>query len=107
MEISRPLPVASSRVSTAACGKRTLSSVSPSTVVDTMKNKTSTRSTSTSEMTLISGSSLERLLCSFIADSKHARALVLQQRLDEADRFLLDLDDEAVHAAAQEAVGNQ
>src|SRR5512143_1973954 len=72
-----------------------------------MKNRTSTSSTSTREMTLISGSSLERLLCSFIADSKHARALMLQQRLDEADRFLLDLDDEAVDAAAQEPVGDQ
>src|SRR5438477_11254351 len=89
-----------------ASGRCRLISVSRRKVVDTMKNRTSTSSTSTSEMTLISGSSLERL-CSFIADSKHARALMLQQRLDEADSFLFDLDDEAVDAATQEPVRDQ
>src|SRR5262249_30978577 len=72
-----------------------------------MKNRTSTSSTSTSEITLISGSSLERL-CSFIRNSADdARALLLREQVQETNRFLLDGDDQAVDAAAQIAVRDQ
>src|SRR5262249_61828709 len=75
-------------------------------VVETMRNSTSTSRTSTSEITLISGSSLERL-CSLIGHSQNPGTLVLQQRFDEGYRLFLDQHDQAFHPAAQEAVGNQ
>src|SRR5262249_5250950 len=75
-------------------------------VVETMRNSTSTSRTSTSEITLISGSSLERL-CSFIGHSKNPGTLVLQQRFDEGDRLFLDQHDQAFDPAAQVTIGNQ
>ena len=71
-----------------------------------MKNSTSTSRTSTSEITLISGSSLERL-CSLIGHSKNPGTLVLQQRFDEGNRLFLDQHDQAVDPAAQVTIGDQ
>src|ERR1700741_1173363 len=93
--------------SAVASGSCIVISVSRRKLVDTMKNRTRTSSTSTSEITLISGSSLDRLCCSFIRDSKHTRPLLMQQRLDEANRLLLDLHDQAVDSPAQIAVRDQ
>src|SRR6187455_3262316 len=92
--------------STAAWGSCRLILVSRMNVVETMRNSTSTSSTSTSEITLISGSSLERF-CSFIGHSKHTRPLLVQQRFDEAHRLLLDSHDQTLDAPAQIAVGDQ
>src|SRR5262245_55305766 len=89
-----------------ASGRWRLISVSRRKLVDTMKNRTRTSSTSTSEITLISGSSLDRL-CSFIRDSEDPRTLVLQQRVDEVDCLLLDQHDESLDAPAQVAVCDQ
>src|SRR5688572_22246285 len=97
---------AAARTSTTASGSWRLISVSRMKVVDTMRNRTSTSSTSTSEITLISGSSLERF-CSFIGYSKYTRPLLMQQRLDEASRLLLDPDYQSVDATAQIAVRDQ
>src|SRR5262245_50487627 len=97
---------AAAGTSTAACGSCRLILVSRMNVVDTMRNSTSTSSTSTSEITLISGSSLERL-CSFIRHSKNTRPLLMQQRLDEAHRLLLDPHDQTLDAPAQIAVSDQ
>src|SRR6185436_4669028 len=96
--------------SEATCGSCRLILVSCMKVVETMRNSTSTSSTSTSEMTLISGSSLERL-CSFIDHSKYSGLtgplLKVQQRLDEAHRLLFDPHDQSLDAPAQIAVRDQ
>src|SRR5215471_5242681 len=92
--------------SVVASGNCRLISVSRRKLVDTMKNSTSTSKTSTREMTLISGSSLERL-CSLIGHSKNPGTLVLQQSLDEGHRLLLYQHHEPVHAAAQIAIRDQ
>src|SRR5688572_24853912 len=100
---------AAAGTSTAAWGSCRLILVSRMNVVDTMRNSTSTSSTSTSEITLISGSSLERF-CSFIDRPKYtgsAGPLVMQQRLDEAHRLLLDPHDQTFDAPAQIAVCDQ
>src|SRR5918993_1953041 len=96
----------SARVSIVASGSCKLISVSRMNVVETMRNSSSTSSTSTSEITLISGSSLERF-CIFIGHSEDTRPLLMQHRLDEAHRLLLDLHDQTVDAAAQVAIGDQ
>src|SRR5262245_48087749 len=97
-------------VSEATWGSCKLILVSCMKVVETMRNSTSTSSTSTSEMTLISGSSLERL-CSFIDHSVYAghtgSLLIMQHRLDEAHRFLFDPHDQSLDAPAQVAVRDQ
>src|SRR5690349_6278910 len=93
--------------SEADCGSCKLIFVSRMNVVETMRNSTSTSSTSTSEMTLISGSSLVRL-CSFIDNSEYTRPLLMvQQRLDEAHRLLFDPHDQAFDAPAQIPVCDQ
>src|SRR5262245_41781096 len=97
---------AAAGTSTAAWGSCRLILVSRMNVVDTMRNSTSTSSTSTSEITFISGSSLERF-CSFIGHSKNTRPLLMQQRLDEAHRLLLDPHDQTLDAPAQIAVRDQ
>src|SRR6188474_48139 len=100
---------AAAATSTAAWGSCRLIFVSRMNVVETMRNSTRTSSTSTSEITLISGSSLERF-CSFIDRPKYtgsAGPLVMQQRLDEAHRLLLDPHDQTFDAPAQIAVGDQ
>src|SRR5262245_44585487 len=71
-----------------------------------MRNSTSTSRTSTSEITLISGSSLERL-CSLIGHSKNPGTSVLQQRFDEGYRLFLDQHDQPFDSAAQVTIGNQ
>src|SRR5687767_6494211 len=93
--------------SVVASGSCKMTFVSRMKVVETMRNSTSTSSTSTSEITLISGSSLERF-CSFIDDSEYARALLMvQQRLDEPHRLLFDPHDQSLDAPAQIAVRDQ
>src|SRR5262252_10481285 len=92
--------------STAAWGSCKLILVSRMNVVETMRNSTSTSRTSTSEITLISGSSLERL-CSLIGHSKNPGTLVLQQRFDEGVRLFLDQHDQTFDPAAQITIGNQ
>src|SRR6185503_2321252 len=96
--------------SEATCGSCKLILVSCMKVVETMRNSTRTSSTSTSEMTLISGSSLERF-CSFIDHSKYAGLtgplLIMQHRLDEAHRLLFDPHDQSLDAPAQITVRNQ
>jgi len=101
---------AAAGTSEATCGSCRLILVSCMKVVETMRNSTRTSSTSTSEMTLISGSSLERF-CSFIDHSKYAGLtgplLIVQHRLDEAHRLLFDPHDQSLDAPAQIAVCDQ
>src|SRR5687767_12513484 len=93
--------------SVVASGSCKMTFVSRMKVVETMRNSTSTSSTSTSEITLISGSSLERF-CSFIDHSEYTRPLLMvQQRLDEAHRLLFDPHDQCLDAPAQVAVRDQ
>src|SRR5215469_3821533 len=93
-------------LSVVASGSWRLISVSRKKVVDIMRNRTSTSRTSTSEITLISGSSLERL-CSLIGHSKNPGTLVLQQRFDEGVRLFLDQHDQAFDPTAQVTIGDQ
>src|SRR5215510_2781138 len=101
---------AAAATSEAASGSCRLILVSRMKVVETMRNNTSTSSTSTSEITLISGSSLERL-CSFIDHSIHAGMtgplLIMKDRLDEAHRFLFYPHHQSLDAPAQIAVRDQ
>src|ERR1700677_4633059 len=90
-----------------ACGNWTLTRPSWLKVVETMKNMSSTSSTSMKLITLISGSSRRPCWRRFTSSSPRGEVAALVQRVDQLHRFLFHADHQPLDFAAQVPIGDE
>src|ERR1700685_3015833 len=90
-----------------ACGSCTLTRPSWLKVVETMKNMSSTSSTSMKLIRLISGSSRRPCWRRFTSSNPRREIAALIQRIDQLHRFLFHADHETLDLAAQESIGDE